>query len=246
MPKYKIYWLALLYLLWFALDWWFSNQPHLKSIETGLFTEEDIFLSLLDPSNGYNGVRTLFLIYVLLLLFGVYYSSVKHETAYMIRFSSRDAYRKREIKRVAAVIAVFTFSHSIINLVLIYTFIDWGIIQKFDFAWYNVLAFTAFFLFYLQIAILYFIFRDYTHKNLISILLVQILCFVMYFAYRFLPFLFWHPAYDLMMGFGFIISEESLVQLPLLTLRGLIIAFLLLMVHKRVFERKDIFQNEKQ
>ena len=121
--KFKYLILTIFYLILCIVDCYFSNAPILGSINTGYFSKTDIFMSLHDSSNGYNGLLKISIVYILPIVLGIYFVSDREKFYYVIRYSVRSKYNTIRCLKVIIVSISFCIIHQIIDFIyIVYNF----------------------------------------------------------------------------------------------------------------------------
>lgn len=243
--KYKYVILGVVYVLLFSLDCHFSNYPILNMIHTEYLTETDVLMSLHDSVNGYNGFLELLVVYTLPFLFGCYYISDKEVPCNVIRYTSREKYKKVEIKKVLFVAVIFTFFHQLIDYIYIVKKFSWSLLTEYSFVKYIIIAGCIAALFYVQTGILYHVINDWQKNDLVALIMILCINFAQYVVIKYSIVSWWIPGKDLFVAFEVLSQNLNYAEVLFVVARNILTTICLYLASKIVFEKKDVMRHEK-
>lgn len=185
MKKSKLRIIVIFYICFLSMDCMVSNIPFLDARKESIFSDNDIFLSMIDRGSGYFGITEYLVIYVIVITLAIEYMTIKEEENLIIRYKSRTRYYIDKLLCCFTNVTFFTMLHSMIMIVfLICSFHDKEIINTKLFK-FILLDFLIMTIFYFRVGIVYVIMKDLSNNKLVAIVVTVGIYFAEYNIYRF-------------------------------------------------------------
>ncbi|OUP01255.1 hypothetical protein B5F37_08050 [Drancourtella sp. An210] len=243
--RFKFMILTGFYLVFCIFDICFSNIPVLDARSVGYITENDIFMSLHDSANGYNGILKMTIVYTMPVLLGIYFVKEKETSYWMIRQKTRTRFKQIEVLKVILVSVIFAVIHQVIDMAFTMWCFPKLLLREYSFAAYTIIFAIFACVFYIQTGLIYQIFHDKFKMEISSLLGTFVINFLQYIIIKYYITNVWIPAKDLMIAFEYSCGNIMLSSVAFTISRGVLLAAALYIISQIIFEKKDIMKNEK-
>lgn len=244
MRKYKYFTVIIAFTLFLFFDWLIVNIKLITNlIESGLFTESEIFLNINDMN--FEAISRLSFVYIIPFIVILYFFLKNDRIATMVRFKSRTDFVNRKLIDIVIIAIIFAFVHELINIIVNYLNFSSEILRKYNFLIYSIINMLVIALYYVRVGVVFFILKTLYNKSAI-IFTILIYATENLVIYQYLLYYSWLPCRDSVVLFNLMTNVYSYMDIILLFVRGLGMNILLIMISYSIFIRKDLFLHEKQ
>lgn len=242
--KFRYIKLIVIYTMFFAALCHFANYPILKR-GINEYTKVDILMNMHHSLNGYNGLTAMVIVNTMPFLLGCYYVLYKEADFRIVRYGTRKAYNRVEIKNMVLTALLFSLCHQVVNWVYVVSKFGKLLPKRQTFMIYIVVAGIIMGLFYIQTGLLYQMVRDWLRSDVAALLVLLGVNFAQFTIIKYYLLHFWIPGRDLFVAFDFLSGGAGFSEIIFTIVRSSLLVVCLYMLSQIIFEKKDLMKYEK-
>jgi hypothetical protein len=224
---------------------YFTN--YLKTDGAPVFSDKSVFLNIMGPFGNYINVRKIVVLYLILLVFGLYFVFKKDNSGFVVRLKTRHSYVTTHLRDIIIFVLTFVFLLEAVNIACALFTFDFSIIAELNLIPYSAIDFVTLLLFYMRAGVLLFIAGVVANKKAAPFITIAIYL-IEFFSATYLPFInfIWLPYKDAISVPYLLAGEITPTDVLPGIIRGVIMNLGLIAAAYWLFLKKDIIYNEKK
>ncbi|MBE2912983.1 WxPxxD family membrane protein [Anoxybacillus flavithermus] len=227
-------------ILWvfFSFVWFIQNRHFVFQSHLRLSFVETLLL-MNSSAVGYSSIQAYALFYTIPFLVCLDHFFLSKPICFIVRFAKRRHLYVREFIEIVIVASVFSFMHTLVNVLWTSYFFSFEQLQEVNFFSIALCNGVLLSIFYTSVGLIHQCFKHLTRQLNVAFFLTLLLVGFWFFIEKLFIFTSWGPMKDLTMYTQWLENRWTIIEFLFAYIRQALLVFFLFFMYSFLYERKD-------